>query len=108
MRIVSGGFPSKDECNVHGKRRKLAGAGAEAEGTEQKRLSMVSVYPNEDGWLGCCIRGYVYFFLKSFDSFSLLASGVGVLMPFDQRQCQTPYPSPEPKGWWFQLTSALG
>ena len=59
MRIVSGRIPSKDECNVHEKRSKLAGAGAEAEGTEKKRLSMVSVYPNEDGWLGCCIRGYV-------------------------------------------------
>ena len=56
MRIVSGGFPSKDECNVH--RNKVVGA--RAEGTEQKRLSVVCVYPNEDGWLGCCIRGYVY------------------------------------------------
>jgi len=28
-------------------------------------------------------------------------------MPFDQGQCQIPYPSPGPKGWRFQLTSAL-
>jgi len=56
MQIVSGGFPSKDECKVHGKRNKSIG---EADGVEQKRLSIVCVYPNEDGWLGCCIRGYV-------------------------------------------------
>ena len=56
MRIVSGGFFSKDECDVHGKRIKSV---VEAEGAEQKRLSIVCVYPNEDGWLGCCIRGYV-------------------------------------------------
>ena len=56
MRLASGGFPSKDVCSVHGKRSKLVSA--KAEGTEQKRLSMVSVYPHEDGWLGCCIRGY--------------------------------------------------
>jgi len=54
MRIVSGGFPSKDECKVHGKRNKSIG---EADGAEQKRLSSVCVYPNEGGWLGCCIRG---------------------------------------------------
>ena len=54
MRIVSGGLFSKDEYNVHGKRNKSVG---EAEGAEQMRLSMVCVYPNQDGWLGCCIRG---------------------------------------------------
>lgn len=53
LRIVSGGFPSKEGCNVQ--RNKLVGA--RAEGTDQKRLSVVRVYPNEDGWLGCCIRG---------------------------------------------------
>ena len=26
-------------------------------------------------------------------------------MPFDQSQCQIPYPSPGPRGWGFQLTS---
>ena len=26
---------------------------------EEKRASTVVVYPGEDGWLGCCIRGYV-------------------------------------------------
>ena len=63
MRIVPGGDFSINECNVHGKRNKLVGA--KVEGTEQKRLSIVSVYPKEDGWLGCCIRGYVWCYPKS-------------------------------------------
>lgn len=67
MRIVSGGFSSKDESNVY--RNKVVGA--RAEGTEQKRLSVVCVYPNEDGWLGCCIRGYVLCYLKLFSSVAI-------------------------------------
>ena len=63
MRIVCGRFSSKDECDVHGKRNRLVGARAEE--TEQKRLSVVCVYPNEDGWLGCCIRGYVLYYLRA-------------------------------------------
>ena len=66
MRIVSGRFPSKDECDVHGKRNKLQTVvDARAEETEQNRLSVVCVYPNEDGWLGCCIRGYVLCYLRA-------------------------------------------
>lgn len=58
MRVVSAEVVSKDDCKIQDV--------AEAKGNkpdgikvEEKRLSTVSVYPDEDGWLGCCIRGYV-------------------------------------------------
>ena len=57
MRIISSEAVSKNECKVQGF--------VEAKGYEQvareekKRSPTVSVYPDEDGWLGCCIRGYV-------------------------------------------------
>lgn len=53
MRIVSEKVFSKNECKAQAKVEKPAGE------EEEKTLSTISVYPDEDGWLGCCIRGYV-------------------------------------------------
>ncbi|KAJ7331203.1 hypothetical protein OS493_019983 [Desmophyllum pertusum] len=55
MRVVSAGRCLQDDCKIQDV--------AETKGNkpdgkvEEKRLSTVSVYPDEDGWLGCCIRG---------------------------------------------------
>ncbi|KAJ7331211.1 hypothetical protein OS493_019992 [Desmophyllum pertusum] len=55
MRVVSADVISKDDCKV----QDVAEAkGSKPDGKiEEKRLSTVCVYPDEDGWLGCCIRG---------------------------------------------------
>ena len=53
MRIVSEEFFSKNECKAQVKGEKPASE------EEENTLSTISVYPDEDGWLGCCIRGYV-------------------------------------------------
>lgn len=59
--------------------RRAEGVG-EANGRERRKqedelLSTVTVYPGEDGWLGCCIRGYVYQFNQISPSPPLLTYG---------------------------------
>lgn len=38
--------------------------GRERRKQEDELSSVVTVYPGEDGWLGCCIRGYVHQLIK--------------------------------------------
>ena len=49
--------------------------GRERRKQEDELLSTVTVYPGEDGWLGCCIRGYVYQFNQISPSPPLLTFG---------------------------------
>lgn len=49
--------------------------GRERRKQEDELLSTVTVYPGEDGWLGCCIRGYVYQFNQISPSLPLLTFG---------------------------------
>ena len=50
MQIISAEDVSEKECKIRDKSET-------AVGVEEKRFSTVSVHPNGDGWLGCCIRG---------------------------------------------------
>ena len=52
MRIASPEPLCKDNCKVGAKEK-------ERTRPEEKRMYTVAVSPGENGWLGCCIRGYV-------------------------------------------------
>ena len=49
--------------------------GRERRKQEDELLLTVTVYPGKDGWLGCCIRGYVYQFNQISPSPPLLTFG---------------------------------
>lgn len=55
--------------------RRAEDVGRERRKQEDELLSTVTVYPGEDGWLGCCIRGYVYEFNQISPSPPLLTFG---------------------------------
>jgi len=61
MQIASTGLVCGNDCKV----AEVAEAKEkERSKAEEKRMSTVAVYPGSNGWLGCCIRGYVPISLK--------------------------------------------
>ena len=68
--------PVQSFCEDVGRAEDVGEAnGRERRKQEDELLSTVTVYPGEDGWLGCCIRGYVYQFNQISPSPPLLTFG---------------------------------
>ena len=56
--------------------------GRERRKQEDELLSTVTVYPGEDGWLGCCIRGYVHQLIKYHHTLPSYPLGIGWFSDF--------------------------